>query len=101
MRLGQLARKLERTPTEIIEFLISKGIAIDEGVNSKLEMSQVNLVLDHFAPNLKAGSIKDEDQSPSKPVDSVIVEEDQAENLIQEKVEDIEPVQPEPGDVIR
>ena len=61
MRLGQLARKLERTPAEILEFLASKNIVIEEGVNSKLEESHITLVLQQYAPALRADIIEQED----------------------------------------
>jgi len=101
MRLGQLARKLERTPTEIIEFLGTTGIAIDEGVNIKLDVSQVAVVLDHFAPHLNVGSINEPDEPAAESVISERVEEVQAENLVQDNPPDADPSQPEPGDVIR
>jgi hypothetical protein len=101
MRLGQLARKLERTPTEIIEFLVSKGIAIDEGVNSKLDVSQVGAVIEHFAPDLKVSSINEPDEPIAESGISEKIEEKPAENLVEEKLQESDPSQPESTDVIR
>jgi len=50
MRLGQLARKLELRPNEIIEFLASKEIVIDNSSNTRLDDEHVVLIAKHFAP---------------------------------------------------
>ena len=39
MRIGQLARKLDVTPTQIIRYLEEMGIDVDKGVNTKLVKS--------------------------------------------------------------
>ncbi len=48
MRLGQLARKFDITPQEIIAFTKSKGIEINTHPNSKLEDDVEALVMEHF-----------------------------------------------------
>ncbi len=50
MRLGQLARKLEVTPLEIINFLANNRISIDNSTNARLEADYVALVMRHFSP---------------------------------------------------
>jgi hypothetical protein len=50
MRLGQLARKLARRPSEIVEFLTANNISIDESSNTRLEEDQVILIMKKFAP---------------------------------------------------
>ena len=50
MRLGQLARKLELSPTEIISFLNEKNISTSEGSNTRLTQDQVALVCGKFDP---------------------------------------------------
>lgn len=50
MRLGQLARKLELRPIEIVEFLAVHNIQIEEGTNTRLEGDHVSLIMRQFAP---------------------------------------------------
>jgi hypothetical protein len=50
MRLGQLARKLEVRPAEIIEFLATKNILIEDDANTKVDDSHATLVFRQFAP---------------------------------------------------
>ena len=54
MRLGQLARKLELRPAEIIEFLATKNILIEDDANAKVEDNYVTLVFQQFAPDMVA-----------------------------------------------
>ena len=49
MRLAQLARKLARRPSEIVEFLASHQIQIEEGSNTRLEDEHVMMVMQQFA----------------------------------------------------
>ena len=53
MRLGQLARKLELRPAEIIEFLATKNILIEDDANAKVEDNYVTLVFQQFAPDME------------------------------------------------
>ena len=57
MRLGQLARKLELRPAEIIEFLATKNILIDDDANAKVDDSYVALVFQQFAPDREVDNI--------------------------------------------
>jgi hypothetical protein len=50
MRLGQLARKLELSPTEIMSFLSARNISATEGSNTRLTQDQVILVCSKFDP---------------------------------------------------
>jgi hypothetical protein len=50
MRLGQLARKLALSPSDIIEYLAAQQLPVNEGANTRLEDNQVELVLQRFAP---------------------------------------------------
>lgn len=50
MRLGQLARKLAVIPAEIVHFLATNNIRIDESTNTRLDSEQLMLVVNHFAP---------------------------------------------------
>ena len=61
MRLGQLARKLELRPAEIIEFLATKNIVIEEDANAKVEDNYVTMVFRQFAPEMEAENIPEVD----------------------------------------
>jgi hypothetical protein len=52
MRLGQLARKLEIRPAEIVEFLSRSNIIIEDGSNTRVEDDHTALVIRHFNPAL-------------------------------------------------
>ncbi|MEO8474358.1 MAG: hypothetical protein ABI477_19300 [Chryseolinea sp.] len=51
MRLGQIARKLSISPSEILSYLASRNIKIEENANSRLETDHVRLILQKFAPD--------------------------------------------------
>jgi hypothetical protein len=55
MRLGQLARKLDKRPIDIVDFLAKKDITIEENANTKVEDAHVALVFQHFAPSASIG----------------------------------------------
>ena len=48
MRLGQLARKLEVSPTQIIDYLNSLDQSDVDGTNSKLSEDQIEMVSQKF-----------------------------------------------------
>lgn len=49
MRLGQLARKLDIKPTQIVSFLKKEhSILVDDSLNSKIEDNVLQLVMDQF-----------------------------------------------------
>lgn len=50
MRLGQLARKLSLRPGQIIEFLATNHIQVEENSNLRLEERHVELIVEYFAP---------------------------------------------------
>jgi len=52
MRLGQLARKLEIRPVEIVEFLSRNNIIIEDGSNTRVEDDHTALIIRHFNPAL-------------------------------------------------
>src|SRR5688572_17940049 len=57
MRLGQLARKLEVKPSDIVSYLATKNIRIEENTNTKLDTEVVTQVLSHFAPHLNVAQV--------------------------------------------
>ena len=60
MRLGQLARKLEVRPADIVEYLATQDVQIDNGTNTRLDPDHENLAIQHFAPGLIIGQPVDE-----------------------------------------
>jgi hypothetical protein len=50
MRLGQLARKLALRPSQIVDFLSTHQIYLEEGSNAKLYDEHVDRIVQHFAP---------------------------------------------------
>ncbi len=88
MRLGQLARKLDISPTEIERYLYSNGTFIESGSNSKLEDAAVHRVIVHFAPHLMAEVNREleaehaEEQAQSTPVAPA----EQAEQAVSETI---------------
>jgi hypothetical protein len=86
MRLGQLARKLALRPSQIVDYLSSQKIYLEEGSNARIEDDRVVDIVNHFAParlqeivtNLKAEA--EEVAIPAvEVVEEVIKEETAAE----------------------
>lgn len=98
MRLGQLARKLAIRPAEIVDFLASQEIRIEERGNTKLEDHFVALVLQHFAPNgADLGEVEEDTEAveatakgdPKLPVPEGTLEDEVVDDEIREK-DDVE-----------
>ena len=49
MRLGQLARKLAIRPSQIVDYLSTHQIYLEEGSNAKLNDEHVDRIVQHFA----------------------------------------------------
>ena len=50
MRLTTLARKIEKTPNQLISFLEENNIDVSTGLHGKLETKTVELVINYFMP---------------------------------------------------
>jgi len=50
MRLGQLARHIVISPSEILDFLQSRGFTCEGGTNARLTEEQIRTVLQKFSP---------------------------------------------------
>ena len=89
MRLGQLARKLNVGPNQIVEFLTTQNIVIDSGANTRLQEDYVILATRHFGPGMPVEDSLDEAIEESVEVSSetesvpntVQIEESQEENV--------------------
>jgi hypothetical protein len=88
MRLGQLARKLELRPAEIIEFLATKNIVIEDDANAKVEDNYVALVLRQFAPDMEIENSPAVDapatSTPDEPIPEVNLIDENPAALIPE-----------------
>ena len=51
MRLTTLARKIDKTPTQLIAYLEENGIPVAKGVHGKLDEETVEKVLNDFMPD--------------------------------------------------
>lgn len=88
MRLGQLARKLDVRPIQIVEFLATQNIQMDNGTNVRMNPEHVDLAVQYFSPGLSVEDTGD-DQSDmyaepteknSELINSEFSDEPQAEN---------------------
>lgn len=93
MRLGQLARKLEIRPADIVDFLSRRNIQIEEGSNTRVEDDHVTLTIKHFNPALLEEKIEEVHEVIEVPqpvfetTPEVTVEELPAtENVTEEKI---------------
>jgi hypothetical protein len=50
MRLGQLARKLSLRPAQLVEFLATHNIQMEESSNARMDDTHVELIVRHYAP---------------------------------------------------
>lgn len=77
MRLAQLARKLSVKPTDILEFLATQSIAMENNANTKVEEDHTKLVITHFAPHLLEAQVEElaheEDEAVLEAVAEIIV----------------------------
>lgn len=95
MRLGQLARKLTIRPVDILEFLATKQIQVENDSNAKLDDELVILITHHFSPETLQESAKSESKMPednaipetnnfviSAPVEEVVIEQTVVEPVL-------------------
>jgi hypothetical protein len=83
MRLGQLARKLDVHTNDIVGFLSSNNIRIEEGSNTRIDDDHVELIIRHFAPALLTETAvipepeaQEQNLEASEPVNIAMPEED-------------------------
>jgi hypothetical protein len=103
MRLAQLARKLALRPSEIVDFLAKNQIQIEEGSNTRLEDSQVVLIMGKFAPestveDIEAVSLEKDEPLPVK---EEIQEEEATAVSADENDIEMATVRIEPSEVIK
>lgn len=66
MRLGQLSRKINIRSSEIVSFLASQNVAIDDSVNTKVNDDLVRLVVSKFAPGTLIAVEEIIDEAPTE-----------------------------------
>jgi hypothetical protein len=105
MRLGQLARKLAIRPSQIVDFLSTHQIYLEEGSNAKLYDEHVERIVQHFAPdriNEIAADIKVEEAAEKKEALFEVAElATNTENLKTENLEPESDLQQEGPEVIK
>lgn len=94
MRLSQLARKLDKTPSEIIHFYNTNNLGSYTTHNDKLEDEHVAVAISHFNPGLLAVEENDEPiidmEENTDDVDIISVDEievEQSEVVVEEKMD--------------
>ena len=101
MRLGQLARKLELRPAEIVEFLATKNILIDDDANSKVDENYVALVFRQFAPDKEVENIPDADIPTVSVQDDLHSDEKTPDEVVAPEVTPANEEPPERNEVIK
>ena len=106
MRLTTLARKIDKTPNQLISFLEENNIDVSTGLHGKLESETVELVINHFVPGQNIEEFlasKDDIEIPDIEIPEVEIPEVETQDVeeipaldkseIEEKqlVEDVEP----------
>jgi hypothetical protein len=101
MRLGQLARKLALRPSQIVDFLSTQQIYLEEGSNARIEDDRVVEIVNHFSParlqeivtNLKAESTESEGvvMPPVVVVEEVNKQEVVAQDPVMSNLSNAEP----------
>lgn len=96
MRLAQLARKLSVKSTDIIQFLATQSIQLEDTANTKVEDDQVRLVYSHFAPGLFDAPVESvEEERMQEEVQEPVAE--QAQQVLEDTiVEELNPSVEEP-----
>jgi hypothetical protein len=89
MRIGQLARQLGVSPTDISGFLAGQNIDTEGGANVRLSDDVVGKVIQHFAPEKPAEEIEQiiqqedvvEEEAPTEPLEVIRVNKVELQGL--------------------
>lgn len=103
MRLGQLARKLAVRPSQIVDYLSTHKIYLEEGSNAKLNDEHVDRIVLHFAPNRLKEIVADikTEESLDNIAPSIIIEEPEKEFSKPEILESEDDIKLEKPEVIK
>ncbi len=94
MRLGQMARRLGVSQSEIVRYLASLNTAVEESVNTKLNPGEVRALYERFAPQWLTEN-HDESEPATLPPDVQAV----AANQVSANVDGAENSAPEAGEM--
>jgi len=103
MRLGQLARKLAVRPSQIVDYLSTHKIYLEEGSNAKLNDEHVDRIVLHFAPDRLKEIVADikTEESLDNITPSIVTEEPEKEDPQPEILESEADIKPEKPEVIK
>jgi hypothetical protein len=87
MRLGQLARKLSLSQTDVLEFLSRKNIHIEGDSNARISDEHTTLVIQHFNPALLLAEPEKEIVVPE--IVPPVAESKKSEEIKQEEIREI------------
>lgn len=96
MRLGQLARKLEVRPNQIVEFLATQNIELNSGTNTRVSPEHVDMVVGFFSPGKLIEDSSEEVEelaSGNNPDTSEIISDELTPEPLQERVGEELPVE--------
>jgi hypothetical protein len=87
MRLGQLARKLSIRSSEIVEFLQTQGVILEDSSNIRVPDQHLSRIIGKFAPNLAADAMTElaaEPETNELPLTTEVVSEPAVEPTAEE-----------------
>ena len=102
MRLGQLARKLEVRPNQIVEFLATQNVELTSGTNTRISPEQLDMVVRFFSPGklIEDSSEEVEERMPeNNPENSEVINAELTSDSLRDSVVEEYPVEKE--DVIK
>jgi len=95
MRLTTLARKVGRTPTQLINFLVDNQIEITNGANTKLDEAAIAMVLEEYGIELEKPeeTVVEPPVEPEQKIAEVVVQEIKEEPVAEMAEPEIPPVE--------
>ncbi len=103
MRLGQLARKLSLRPSQLVDFLATKQINLEEGSNARLQDDHVTAIVTYFAPE-RLQEIVTQSKAEEVVVEvtpEVIPEPVEIKEEMEVQIENIQPEEPQEIELIK
>ena len=94
MRIGQLARKLDVTPSQIINYLEEIGIEVDKGVNTKLFDAGIEKVEEKFGRIEMVDEVKVPEPRETTEISSekTVQEENDTTEEVESNMEEVESI---------
>jgi hypothetical protein len=110
MRLGQLARKLSLRPSQLVDFLSTKQIHLEEGSNARLQDEYVTAIVTYFAPERLQEIVTQTKEDPDSNRELILVEKtpeivtpepEEIKERIEVVAESIKPEEPQEVELIK